>query len=283
MKYIKLLQFDLRNGILKKTPLFLAPVLIAVIACLDLANKISVMNRQGFHPVKFHASFANYIGFLYGGMAEYIPSPNNPFLFPVRWLLILLLILFITLNYPYDDMQSLGQQILIRTKGRALWWLSKCGWNLCCSLLFHLMIYAVVLVFCLATKAGLTGGADVYLMNVVFTTSRETQVSAEGTLPFAVLLLPVAISIGINLLQMTLSLFLKPIFSFLAVAVLMLSSAYFMSPFLVGNYAMPIRYSFMHTKGVRTDVGIIVAVMLILVSLVAGLVRFQHYDILNRD
>lgn len=283
MKYIKLLKFDIQNGILKKITLFITPVIISLISCLDLANKITVMNREGFHPSKFQASFSNYIAYLYGGMAEYVPDPNNPFIFPVRWLVVFLLILFLTLNYPYDDMQSFGQQILIRTKGRSLWWLAKCGWNICCTLVYHFIIYLTTLIFCLATNADVISGIDSNLLNVVFSTNRATQVPGNKVLPFSILLLPIAMSIGITLLQMVLSLFIKPIFSFLVLSLLMLSSAYFMSPFWIGNYAMLVRYDLMHTRGVHITAGIITSIVLICLAFIVGLIRFRYYDILNRD
>ena len=283
MKYIKLLRFDLQNGMIRKYILIIIPLFLSMIACVDLHNRVSIINSQGHFPRQFSTSFADYLAYIYGGMAEYDAGAHIPFVFPVRWIIVLFSILFITLNYPYNDMQSVGQQILIRTKGRSLWWLSKCGWNICCTVIFHFVIYLSTIIFCLLTQSKILGGVDVELMNVMFTTNRATQVSEIGILPFSLLLLPIAISIGINLFQMTLSLFIKPIFSFLFISLFMLSSAYYMSPFWIGNYAMPIRYNLMHTNGMLISNGIIVSILLITASIIIGLISFRYYDIINRD
>lgn len=283
MKYIKLFRFDLQNGMIKKIYLMLIPFLLSLIACLDLHNRVSVINSYDYFSRQFSTSLGNYLGYIYGGMAEYSIGENISFVFPIRWIIVFFSILFITLNYPYNDMQSVGQQILIRTKGRSLWWLSKCGWNICCTILFHFIICLSAILFCCITGDKITGGIDIELMNVMFETNRETQTSATGILPLYILLLPIVISIGINLFQMTLSLFIKPLFSFLFVSLLLLLSAYFMSPFWIGNYAMLMRYDLVHTNGMVMHNGIIIALALMTLSIVIGLIGFRYYDIINRD
>lgn len=283
MKYIKLFRFDLQNGMIKKIYLMLIPFLLSLIACLDLHNRVSVINSYDYFSRQFSTSLGNYLGYIYGGMAEYSIGENISFVFPIRWIIVFFSILFITLNYPYNDMQSVGQQILICTKGRSLWWLSKCGWNICCTILFHFIICLSAILFCCITGDKITGGIDIELMNVMFETNRETQTSATGILPLYILLLPIVISIGINLFQMTLSLFIKPLFSFLFVSLLLLLSAYFMSPFWIGNYAMLMRYDLVHTNGMVMHNGIIIALALMTLSIVIGLIGFRYYDIINRD
>lgn len=283
MKYIKLFRFDLQNGIIKKIYLLLIPFLLSLIACLDLHNRVLAINSHDYFSRQFSTSLGNYLGYIYGGMAEYSIGENIPFVFPIRWIIVFFSILFITLNYPYNDMQSVGQQILIRTKGRSLWWLSKCGWNICCTIFFHLIIGLSAILFCYITGDKIVSGIDIELMNVMFETNRETQVSETGILPLYILLLPIAISIGINLCQMTLSLFIKPMFSFVFVSLFMLLSAYFMSPFWIGNYAMPIRYDLMHTNGIVMRNGIVISLALITLSIIIGLISFRYYDIINRD
>ncbi len=85
------------------------------------------------------------------------------------------------------------------------------------------------------------------------------------------------------MLQMTVSLFIKPIFSFFAVSVLLLASAYLLSPFLVGNYAMAFRYDWMLKVGVSIGVGERIAITLLLLAVLSGLVRFRLYDILESE
>ena len=107
MKYIKLLKFDIQNGILKKKKVYAIAFIIAAVFCFDFSNSVKIFKLTGQNQ---SVSFADCILYIYGGMREYIPSPTNPFVFPVIWVLVFLPLCFFTLNYPYQDMQSFGQK-----------------------------------------------------------------------------------------------------------------------------------------------------------------------------
>ena len=102
-------------------------------------------------------------------------------------------------------------------------------------------------------------------------------------IPTVIFFIPILCSVAFNLLQMTLCLFIKPIFSFFVTAVLLVSSAYLLSPYILGNYAMPLRYSWIFEGGVSFQVGIVASVLLAVVAVIIGMMRFRKYEILNRD
>lgn len=280
MKFIKLLWFDVKNGLFKNKVLLLSALILSGAFFLDFDNNVRMANRSGF---SISPSYADFFLYVYGGMKEYIPSPTNLFRFPIVWILWFVFLLFSTLNYPYNDLQSFGQQILVRTKGRFLWWVSKCGWNVLASGVFHGIIALAGLLLCLQTGVRLSGGVNTQLLQVNFQIDSEQLVSKAVSLPLFVFLLPLLLSAGLNLLQMTLSLFLKPLFSFLAMAVLLVSSAYLLSPLVVGNYAMLVRSDRVISNGVSPAVGLAVSIALIAGSFLVGIVRFRYYDILNRE
>lgn len=283
MKYIKLLWFDIRNGIVRKPMLFAIPAIISIISCIDLTNRISSLNELHYFETQIKGSFADYMMYLYGGMDQYVPAQGNSFVFPVRWTVVVLTILFLTLNYPYKDMQSFGQQILIRTQGRAAWWLSKCGWNILNVLIYHSIFFGTTLLFCGAVQGSFSQEINKSLQYVAFRVDIPPALSDDTLWPFVMLILPVFVSLGINLLQMTLSLFIKPMFSFFAVAFWMISSAYLTSSFLIGNYAMTMRYQMVMKGGVGMPAGIIGSIALIILSVGIGMLRFHTYDILNEE
>ena len=139
MKFTKNIGFDIQNGILKNKDLFLCPIFIAIITFVNFRNQVKQL--EVLHMLNPNsASFADYWFFLYGGMKEYIPSPGNPFLFPVVWILLFVTPAFLVLNYPVRNMQDIGTQILVYGKSRSSWWMSKCFWNFICTILFHLII-----------------------------------------------------------------------------------------------------------------------------------------------
>jgi hypothetical protein len=263
--------------------LFAVPVAIALIACFDLRNRTAGLSGAWYFGAEVQAGFADYIMYIYGGMDIYDPGSGDPFVFPVRWVMVLLSVAFLTLNYPWNDMQGIGQQILIRTKGRMTWWLSKCGWSLASVLVYHSLIFLTAATFCSAVHGDFEGGINKELIYAVFRVGRGNMAENGSIWPFSMLLLPVWISTAMSLFQMILSLFIKPLFSFFFTAFVVISSAYFTSPLMIGNYAMTLRYDVAVIGGVNVNAGVMIGLFLFLASAITGCVRFHRYDILNRD
>lgn len=280
MRFIKDFVFDIRQGILRSGTLLLVPAVIAAVTFFDFYAKARRYLEQGM--IQSTVDYGDYWFYLYGGMCEYIPSPDNPFQFPAVWILVFLVLPFVLLNYPFRDMYGVGQQILVRSGQRSLWWLSKCCWNFCGTVLYHLIIQAAGLVLSLVFKVEISNQIHMDFINLVFNI-RYQEVWDPSSLPAAALLLPVLVSAAINMLQMTVSLFIRPMFGFFAVAVLLLASAYLLSPLLIGNYAMAFRYDWMLKAGVSMGAGMRIAAILLFLAVLSGLVRFRLYDILESE
>ncbi len=275
MRYIKLLWFDIRRGLLGKPLLFTIPVVVSLIACFDLANRAEALNMY------FNTGFADFIIYIYGGMDIYTPDLGNPFRFLVRWSAVFLSAAFITLNYPYNDMHTYGQQILIRTKGRTEWWLSKCSWNIISVLVYHGMIFLTVISFCIFAELNVTGAVNKELLYTVFQTAAYHMTPGAAVWTFTMPLTPVFVSVGMNLMQMAAALFIKPVFGFLVTVFLMITSAYFTMPCFIGNYAMSMRLDVMITDGVNASAGILISAILAAAAIVIGIIRFNRYDIIS--
>lgn len=280
MRFIKDLVFDFRQGILRSGTLLLVPTVIAAVTFFDFYAKARRYLEQGM--IQSTVDYGDYWFYLYGGMCEYIPSPDNPFQFPAVWILVFLVLPFVLLNYPFRDMYGVGQQILVRSGRRSLWWLSKCCWNFCGTVLYHLIIQAAGLVLSLVFKVEISNRIHMNFINLVYNI-RYQEVWHPSSLPLAALLLPMLVSAAINMLQMTVSLFIRPMFGFFAVAVLLLASAYLLSPLLIGNYAMAFRYDWMLKAGVSMGAGMRIAAILLFLAVLSGLVRFRLYDILESE
>lgn len=280
MRFIKDLVFDFRQGILRSGTLLLVPAVIAAVTFFDFYAKARRYLEQGM--IQSTVDYGDYWFYMYGGMCEYIPSPVNPFQFPAVWILVFLVLPFVLLNYPFRDMYGVGQQILVRSGRRSLWWLSKCCWNFCGTVLYHLIIQAAGLVLSLVFEVEISNRIHMDFINLVFNI-RYQEVWNPSSLPVAAFLLPMLVSAAINMLQMTLSLFIRPMFGFFAVAVLLLASAYLLSPLLIGNYAMAFRYDWMLKVGVSMGAGMRIAAILLFLAVLSGLVRFRLYDILESE
>lgn len=280
MKFIKYLLFDLKQGILYNKLLLITPVAIAVITFLDFSMKANRFLNDGM--IKEAVSYGDYWFYLYGGMKKYIPTPGDPFLFPVVWIVIFLILPFILLNYPFQDLYGIGQQIIVRSGRRTIWWLSKCGWNILGTLIYHFLIQVTGGVLFYIFHKDLSNKIHMDFVKLAFNAEQQ-EIWMRYSLPFMVIILPVIVSAAINLLQMTFSLFIKPVFGFFTVAAVLLSSAYLLSPALIGNYAMAYRCSWMLKEGVSAASGLILSIILLFLAAFLGLIKFYIYDILESE
>lgn len=148
-------------------------------------------------------------------------------------------------------------------------------------LVYHGLIFLTVISFCVFTKSNLTGTINKELLYIVFQTAIPHMTPDTAIWTFTMLLSPVVVSVGINLLQMAVTLLIKPMFGFLVTAFWMITSAYFTSPYLIGNYAMSMRYDVVIIDGVSASTGVLISAILALAVVVIGSIRFHRYDILS--
>ncbi len=279
MKYIKMFWIDFKNGILKNVLLFLCPMILAVFTFWDAWNRI-----HGVKEINLSlAAYGDYWFYVYGGMQKYVPGPGNRFQVPIIWMVVFILPAFLLLNYPVKDMQHMGTQMMVRIGGRTRWWLSKCMWNVLATVLYHVLLAGILLGLCFVFNIPLSSRIHVELLGMLFNLFGGNTLLPREMIPTVIFLIPILCSVAFNLLQMTLCLFIKPIFSFFVTAVLLVSSAYLLSPYMLGNYAMPLRYSWIFEGGVSFQVGIVASVLLAVVAVIIGMIRFRKYEILNRD
>ena len=161
-----------------------------------------------------------------------------------------------------------------------MWWISKCIWNILSVVVFFLMAWVVFALGCLVSGGSLsmTLSPDIFAAcNLVLS------YEAPAALIPQTLLLPMLVMMGLNLLQMTLSLFLKPFYSFMVTTAILFLSTYYLSPFCIGNYAMPLRSHLLLANGVGLNTGLLISGILIVVSIIAGGLIFRKRDILKGE
>ena len=279
MKFIKYLKFDIHQGIFHNRTLIVSPILISVVIFVDFifrANQYLV-----YDIIDQSVSYEDYLFYLYGGMTEYIPDYGEVFSFPVVWVAIFLVLPFILLNYPFKDIAGNGQHILTRSTKRSFWWLAKCVWNIGGTLFYHFMIQLTGLVLCFIFRIEITNIVHVDFIKAAFRI-RPEEIRDISVLLASAVFLPVCVSVSVNMLQMTLSLFIRPIYSFFSVLLVLIISAYLLLPAGIGNYAMLLRQDWVLLyKGVSVGTGYSISLMLLLLSIVVGSIRFHYYDILE--
>ena len=258
-----LIRYDIKNGILLRWKLYLPLLLVPFLFGAALAFPES--------PPGFIEGLLHY----FRGMGIFDPGTNQEFTIPFSWLLFQLYVLFLTSSYPIRDLNQSGIQLFIRTGQRNKFWGSKCIWNLCTVLISWLLYLVGIALVVLLGKGSLLEGVDAE--RVLQLSGLMVEGISTGKLLFCSLVLPLVSLIAMGTLQQALSLFWKDLPSYVATVVLLCASAFWCTPFLIGNHSMLLRTLY----GDWLLTALIVDVLVIAVSLMVGFKKFSKFDILG--
>lgn len=274
MMFFKMVWYDLKNGLLKGKWKYLFFMGLSLIICIDFRLRWNLIDSLNV------PSYGDFLMYIFSGMKEYIPSPMTQFRYPEIWILVMLLTAYQILYYPYRDLSGMGKQVLINSKSRIGWWFSKCVWILCSVFVFFGIFWMVSLLFCLVTggKCSLEISIRMYqYLGITIMPDMPSELNIQ------IFLLPLLVMSSLGLMQMTLSFFIKPFYSFAVTITIFVVSCYYMNPWVIGNYAMVQRSSLLVRGGMEAVHGICLALLLSAVSVGIGLLFFRRYDILERE
>ncbi len=276
-----LIRYDWRFGLLSHLYKYIPAVLIFLLSCASLQAGVGYDTAAGILP-PVRLSLGDYLLHTFRGIPVYHlvrQNADNAFILPALWLILNLYPTFLVGGYPLNDLHGYGQQILTRSGTRTRWWLSKICWNVSSVFVFYLVGYAVLLLYACVTGSpafeATASVADHYFLSGTGT------VPTAQWLPYA-LVLPFLTTAAVCLLQLCLSLFIRPILSYIAVVCLMVASSYFCTPLLIGNCSMLARGAFATAEGIPLMVSLFTLIGVIVLSILIGGIRFHRYDILNK-
>lgn len=202
---------------------------------------------------------------------------------PYGWLALFAAALFPAFDYMYHDLMQFGVQILTRTERKISWWVSKCLWCLLSALAAYLLILASVLVFCFVERIPLTLQTNpavlrAFTVTPYYQSNGLTALSIRQTI--SVILCPLLALMALQLMQMTLSLWCKPLYSFLlTIGLCMLSMAADFT-WLFSRMGMVLYHDCFFLDGYSMQMGTVACIAVILLCVAGGGIFFQFYDIL---
>ena len=276
--FYKCLKYDLKCGLLKEYKKYIVAIGLFIIIGFDFFIKMS----------DIEITVPDYLFYLFFGMEEYVPSPGNKFRFPALWVAVILYVSYITLYYPYKDLNGYGKNILLNTQSKKTWYLSKCMWVTVSTIIYFLIGFVVLSLFAIISGAETTAdvSSNAVIKFIQFITTEQNLFYNDAMYYKVTILhfiLPVIICVMNNLLQLFLSLFIKPFFSFIFTVSYTIASAYYLKCFMLGNYAMIARSNIFIDNGVNFTDGLIISLSVILMVIISGTVLFSKQDILNKE
>lgn len=271
--FFKIMKYDIKNGLVKEYKKYLLFVVFFISA--GIIFRLSVLNESV-------VTFGNYNLFVHSGMEEYIPDFSNRFQFPIIWVCFHMLAYFSVLYYPYNDIDGFGKSVLIQSMNRSAWYFSKCCWVIISIAIYFALFMLSQAILCLFFGDSITLliTQDYAFYSIPVTVESFTEYPTDiSVLLYA---LPFAVCVALGLMQTALSLIIKPFYSYIASAAILIGSAYYLSPVMLGNYAMVQRSSIFLANGVDARIGLVFCFLLSVASIICGIFIFNKYDILNR-
>ena len=180
-------------------------------------------------------------------------------------------------DYPVQDIKYLGKEIFIRMKKRWIWWFGKI------VVLIFLVVFSY-LIFYLTILAGtifLGGNVSMEPNKEVFDTlfHMSSSLLSAPEIIVLVIILPVFITICSGIFQLSIAIISKPNMSFLITVIILIISAYYLKPYLIGNYLMLLRNQLFLETGVENIGGFIVALLTGVVGYILGAIKVEKLDI----
>lgn len=280
MRFFKLLRYDIIYGIfnVKKLIKFILLAAVILLACLELNGKIIPYNTN----VDINMSYGNIMFYILGGVKEFVIDTDDIFKIPYIWYINHLLILFFNLQYANDDLSGVGQQMIYRAGGRIKWWISKCIWNFVSVTLYYMISLSTIIVFCLIKGNEISLSFSSFMRNIMYFGPKDLGYETWD-IALEVTLMPFLVTLALSILQMALSLVFKPAFAFIFSSVLLISSAYYMTPFLIGNFSMAVRSSKVVSNGVNLTDSIIATLVMIALGIIIGILAIRRHNVLSKE
>lgn len=289
MKLFKLVWHDLKcgsgNKLYRCFIFMLMIVLIYLAFCVDV---LSLYSNNDFEKIstRLHAidvSLGDVLLAQFGGALQAKKSISETFSIPVKWFLPYACILYCTLGYVNDDLSHYGVQVITRCSNKNDWWLSKCIWNtiVTCGLFLMAGILLVFLSWVCGIDIGFTLNRVLFSEMLAVDIPIQTATNWEYLIVFC--LVPMIVCATISLMQMTLSLFVKPVLSYIVVCSFFAAGIYYENPLFISNFLMPLRSDYIGISNLEPMTGMLLCVVYLVIIIVIGFIRVNKMDLIMRE
>lgn len=233
-----------------------------------------------FNKISKEISFSDFILFMFRGMNVFDGNAVELQDKLPQWFLVNIYLSIIIGYFPLKDLSESGIQVLIRTKSRVSWWLSKCLW-----VTYNVLIYYAISIIVITVFSLFHGGLSLELskeLNLILSNLDISKFNFKGILIVGIIL-PVITSITFSLIQLLISLFTNSIISNMFIITVLTLTPFYCNSFFIGNYLMILRSNLnIGDSGVSIVYGIVICVVLSIATIFIGANKIKRYDILEK-
>lgn len=197
--------------------------------------------------------------------------------FDTLWQVPFIFLAFIVSFYPFKDLAGYGQQLLIRSRRRRIWWLSKCLWVVVCVTLHQAIMLLVPALFALCT--GTMDFMPTVALQEAFGYMDLTNFTLRDMV-LSTIVFPWLVCVTHSLLQLVVSLCTRPVIGMILITSMLVASQAIATPLLPGNYAITSRYGCSLLDPVS---GLLFLTFVSIACVVIGGIVFQRKNILSAE
>ena len=281
MKWLRFLNYDIEEGLLRFWKRYLLVILAEVVVCAFFQNSMEYftkMYQEGLSPLEYG------INALWGRYPyHYDPTILESFRVPFSWIMEYLLLAYCIGGYVTEDMQGMGIQLMTKSGQRVIWWLSKCIWCIVVNLVYFGLIWGVNLTFSWILIGDVRTMKHEMLLESYY--GMEVAQTSVAQLLCMTLLLPVLVGTAQSLFQIIVSNRIGSIPTLVIISGILVVSTYYSNRFLVHGYAMVSRYftesMYKDYVPLQVSFGIIYLAVCIFILMGVGYKIIQKKDILE--
>ena len=283
MNVYKIIMCDIKEGIIKNKRNIIIP-LLCILQCMYAHLNINMFKE--YNDIKSNSSLLDLFTEIFHGcdpVGQNI-NPDIKIIVPYLWFSIFVFAVFISFDYMHNDLTQFGIQILSRTSKRRFWWISKCAWCYLSSIWFYSIFAITTVVFAIINGYDIFGTNNVETLNiladrsVVYSYIGIAQLSLKHIL--SILLMPLIVISALNMIQMLLCLFIKPMYGYLLIIGVVTFGIISDSPVAISRIGM-VTFNNMYFESAYNEVmGILICTAINIICIIIGTVYFKKYDII---
>lgn len=275
MNFLHVLKEDLKRAFLHTKYRYII-VLLMIIALILIPTNIS--NRIYERTTEFgKMGFFDYLFYMLSGAEPVIIEKIDELDIPIAWMAMQFFCSFLIFDYVYYDLKGVGRNVLIKSKSKFKWWLSKC----ICTCTMVISVYGILFLSSYIVTL-FSGGesAELHMKLLGSVCKLDGNYEANKDMMVYLVLIPLIVSISISLFQMMISQLVKPVLSMVVIMSVSVFSVYSNYKLWWGNWGMILRSDLCVADGMSGFTAVILALILGVVGSVVGGIIFSKRDVI---
>ncbi len=238
MKLLRFLRYDFEEGIIKYWYKYLIVILLVIAACISSDVKCEAVEKLfGEKTSFFEYGFDFFLGKL-----PYHFSQSNIVIFepPYIWVSFYIALLLCMGNFIEESINNYGGMLILKSKSRAYWWISKCIWVLLINVVNWMLFWISNISYAWIRNGEISINDDAFI-----TSTKYGAIISQASNTYRMLLticMPLLVGIACSLLNMVLVLVMGSFGSMMIMIALVIFSTYYATGINPYEYALIIRY-----------------------------------------